>query len=481
VVFPCLLLAGCAVGPDYLRPPVETPSVFKEAKGWKQAQPRDQALPGKWWKIFNDPQLNALEEEAFTNPSIAQAEAQYRQAQALVNSARAAYFPTAQVASSMNRFRAVSGTNVAAPGVRYLFSMNLSAVWEPDLWGEVRRQVESNLASAQAQSANLQAVRLSIQATLAQDYFQLRLLDAQKKLLDDTALAYAKNLQLTQNRYAVGVAAKADVVQAETQWQSTRAQAVELGVQRAKLEHAVAVLAGKPPAALSLASAPLNALPPGLPDTLPSELLERRPDIANAERQMAAANAKIGVAKAAFFPTLNLAANNGYQNKSLPNLLTAASRYWALGPTVVAQTLFEGGAKNAQLRQAIDAYEASVASYRQTVLAGFQEVEDNLASLRILEEEAQIQDQAVKAARESLALTTNQYQAGTVSYLNVIVAQAAALNNEKTAVQIQGERLTAAVGLVKALGGGFDAASLPGPEEVGGAGSWRDYLPYPVK
>jgi len=481
VVFPCLLLAGCAVGPDYLRPPVETPSAFKEAKGWKQAQPRDQALPGKWWKIFNDPQLNALEEEAFTNPSIAQAEAQYRQAQALVNSARAAYFPTAQVASSMNRFRAVSGTNVAAPGVRYLFSMNLSAVWEPDLWGEVRRQVESNLASAQAQSANLQAVRLSIQATLAQDYFQLRLLDAQKKLLDDTALAYAKNLQLTQNRYAVGVAAKADVVQAETQWQSTRAQAVELGVQRAKLEHAVAVLAGKPPAALSLAAAPLNALPPALPDALPSELLERRPDIANAERQMAAANTKIGVAKAAFFPTLNLAANNGYQNKSLPNLLTAASRYWALGPAVVAQTLFEGGAKNAQLRQAIDAYEASVASYRQTVLAGFQEVEDNLASLRILEEEAQIQDQAVKAARESLALTTNQYKAGTVSYLNVIVAQAAALNNEKTAVQIQGERLAAAVGLVKALGGGFDAASLPGPEEAGGAGSWRDYLPYPVK
>ena len=481
-VFPFLLLAGCSVGPDYVRPPVQSPPAFKEAKGWKPAQPRDHLLSGKWWEIFKDLRLNALEEQvAVANPSIAQAEAQYRQARHLVNSARAAYFPTGTTTFTMNRFRAASGTNVAVPGVRYLFGMGLSAAWEPDLWGTVRRQVESNIASAQASAATLQALRLSTQATLAQDYFQLRALDAQKKLLDETVGAYAKTLELTKNRYAVGVAAKTDVVQAETQLESTRAQAIALGVQRAQMEHAVAVLAGKAPAELSLAFAPLDAVPPALPTVLPSELLERRPDIASAERQVAAANAMIGVAKAAFFPTLNLAASNGYQTNILSNLFSSGTRYWALGPTVFAQTLFEGGAKNAQLRQAIDAFDASVAAYRQTVLTGFQEVEDNLAALRILEEESQTQEQAVQAARQSLAMTANQYKAGTVSYLNVIVAQAAALNNEKTAVQIQGERLTAAVSLVKALGGGWDASALPGPEKAGEWGKWMDYLPFPVE
>jgi NodT family efflux transporter outer membrane factor (OMF) lipoprotein len=481
-LLPFALLAACSAGPDYVRPALNLPSQFKEANGWKPAQPRDQALPGKWWEIFKDPQLNALEEQvAAANPSIAQAEAQYRQAQHLVNAARAAYFPTGTATATVNRFRAASGTNVAVPGVRYLYGLALSVAWEPDLWGSVRRQVESDIASAQASAATLQALKLSTQATLAQDYFQLRMLDAQKKLLDETVAAYDKNLALTQNRYAVGVAAKTEVVQAETQLQSTRAQAIDLGVQRAQMEHAIAILAGKTPAELSLSFAPLNSVPPPLPPALPSELLERRPDIASAERKVAAANATIGVAKAAFFPSLNLAATNGYQTNSLSNLFSKSTRYWALGPSVAAETLFEGGAKNAQLRQNIDAFDASVAAYRQTVLTGFQEVEDSLAALRILEDESQTQGKAVQAARESLAMTNNQYKAGTVSYLNVIVAQAAALSNEKTAVQIQGERLTAAVGLVKALGGSWNVSSLPGPEEAGGAVEWRDYLPYPVE
>ena len=304
LLFPLLaaLLAGCTVGPDYVRPTMPAPAAFKELKGWKPAQPRDQAIPSNWWEIFQDPQLNALEEQvAVSNQSIAQAVAQYHQAQALVQAARSAYFPTATATASVNRFRAASGTNVAVPGVRYLYQENFSTTWQPDLWGVVRRQVESNIGSAQASAATLQALRLSTQATLALDYFQLRALDAQRKLLDETAEAYQKSLELTQNRYAAGVAARTDVVQAEAQLASARAQAIEVGVLRAQLEHAVAVLAGKPPAELSLPAAPLTAVPPPIPTGIPSQLLERRPDIASAERQVAAANALIGVAKAAYF------------------------------------------------------------------------------------------------------------------------------------------------------------------------------------
>lgn len=477
-----VLLSGCAAGPDYVRPETPAPAAFKELQGWKPAQPQDHLPPGNWWEIFNDPQLNVLEEQvARQNPSIAQAEAQYRQAQALVRSAQAAFSPTATATTTVNRFRAASGQNVAVPGVKYLFSAALGMAWEPDLWGKVRRQVEANTAAAQASAATLQALRLSTQATLAQDYFQLRMADAQKKLLDDTVAAYQKSLQLTQNRYAAGVAARAEVALAETQLETARAQAVAVGVQRAQMEHAVAVLSGKPPAELSLDFAPLSMPPPPIPASLPSQLLERRPDIASAERQVAAANAKIGVAKAAFFPSLTLAATTGAQTSTLDTLFTAASRYWSLGPAAAALTLLDGGAKNAQLKQAIDAHDASVANYRQIVLTGFQEVEDSLAALRILEEEAAIQDKAVRAARESVALATNQYKAGTVSYLNVMTAQAIALNNEKTAVELLGGRLNAAVSLVKALGGGWDSSALPGPGEAGGEFGWRDYLPYPAE
>jgi NodT family efflux transporter outer membrane factor (OMF) lipoprotein len=476
------LLAGCAVGPDYVRPEAPVPASFKEAKGWKPAQPRDHVLPGQWWEIFGDPQLNALEEEANrANPSIAQAEAQYRQAQALVQSAWSAFAPTGSASASANRFRAAGGQNVVVSGVRNLFNLALNATWEPDIWGAVRRQVESSEASAQASAATLQGMRLSIQATLAQDYFQLRALDAERKVLDDTVAAYRKTLDMTKNRYAVGVAAQTDVVQAEMQLESARAQAINVGVQRAQLEHAVAVLAGMPPAELSLAAAPLTAKPPAIPAGIPSELLERRPDIAAAERQMAAANAKIGVAKAAYFPTLTLSASSGLQGYDLVHLFNMARRYWALGPASLSMLLFDGGARSAQMKQAIDAFDASVAGYRLAVLNGFQEVEDQLAALRILEEEYEVQERAVQAARDSVVMTNNQYKAGTASYLNVMIAQAAALNNERTAVQVLGNRMIAAAMLVKALGGGWQASALPTPEQAGGEVKWYEYFPVPVQ
>jgi NodT family efflux transporter outer membrane factor (OMF) lipoprotein len=476
-------LVGCAVGPDYVHPPqVNVPVNFKEIKGWKQAQPRDNVLHGKWWEIFKDAELNKLEEQVEkANQSIAQAEAQYRQAQHLVQSAQAGFIPKGMVNGSANRFRAASGgQSLAPPGIRNAFNTAISLAWEPDLWGKVRRQVESDTGNAQASAATLQALKLSMQATLADDYFQLRVLDAQKTLFDETVAAYDKTLQITKNRYAAGVVAKTDVVQAETQLESARAQAINLGVQRAKMEHAIAVLIGKSPAEVSIKSVTLAVTPPPIPVSLPSELLERRPDIASAERKVSSANALIGVAKAAFFPTINLATNTGYQSNTLDTLLTAAKRYWALGPAGAALTLLDGSAKNAQYKKAMDEFDASVAAYRQTVLTSFQEVEDNLAALRILEEEAQVQDKAVSAAKQTLALTANQYQAGTISFLNVMTAQAMALNNEQTAVQLLGDRLTASVQLIKALGGGWNVAMLPTPDEAGGEVKWSDFLPYPV-
>lgn len=475
-----LPLAACTAGPDYVRPQAAIPPAFKESKGWKQAQPRDTLLSGKWWEIFNDSRLNGLEEQIAANPSIIQAEARYRQAQHRVQSAQSAFFPLLNLTGMTNRFRAASGQSVAVSGVRSLFGAAGAIAWEPDLWGGVRRQVEANTGNAQASAATLQALRLSSQAALADDYFQLEVLDAQKTLLDETAAAYGKTLEITQNRYQAGIAGKSDVAQAETQLESARALAINLGVQRAKLEHAIAVLIGKSPAELSLSLAPLNARPPPIPASLPSELLERRPDIAAAERNIAAANAQIGVAKAAYYPSLNLAATNGFQASALDTLFKATSRYWALGPAGAALTLFDGGAKNARYRQAIDSFDASVAAYRQTVLTGLQEVEDNLAALRILEEEKQVRDKAVASANQALALTINQYKAGTVSYLNVMTAQTAALSNRQTAVQLHGESMSASVLLIKALGGGWNVAMLPNEDQAAGEAKWTDYLIFPV-
>jgi NodT family efflux transporter outer membrane factor (OMF) lipoprotein len=388
--------------------------------------------------------------------------------------------PVFNMTGSFNNFKSAQGQTQVISGVRTLFGNTVAMAWEPDLWGKVRRQIEANTGNAQASAATLQALRLSIQSNLAVAYFQLKVLDAQKTLLDETVAAYQKTLDITKNRYAVGVVAKADVVQAETQLQSAKAQAINLGVQRAKLEHAIAVLIGKSPAELSLAASALTTQAPAIPLSLPSELLERRPDIAAAERKVAAANAQIGIAKAAYFPTLNLAMSNGFQSTDVGDLFTVARRYWAFGPAAAALTVFDGGVKNAQYNQAIAGFDASVAAYRQAVLTGFQEVEDNLAALRILEEQAQVQNQAVASANQALALTNNQYQAGTVSYLNVMTAQTAALSNRQTAVQLQGDRLNAAVLLVKALGGGWNETLMPTEEQAAGERKWTDYLILPV-
>ena len=473
-------LTACAVGPDYIRPQAPVATEFKEVKGWKTAQPRDTAISGQWWEIFNDPKLNELESQVASNQSLIQAEAQYRQAQGLVQSAQSSLLPVFNLNGSFNNFKSAQGQTQVISGVRTLFGNTVAMAWEPDLWGKVRRQIEANTGNAQASAATLQALRLSIQSNLAVAYFQLKVLDAQKTLLDETVAAYQKTLDITKNRYAVGVVAKADVVQAETQLQSAKAQAINLGVQRAKLEHAIAVLIGKSPAELSLAASALTTQAPAIPLSLPSELLERRPDIAAAERKVAAANAQIGIAKAAYFPTLNLAMSNGFQSTDVGDLFTVARRYWAFGPAAAALTVFDGGVKNAQYNQAIAGFDASVAAYRQAVLTGFQEVEDNLAALRILEEQAQVQNQAVASANQALALTNNQYQAGTVSYLNVMTAQTAALSNRQTAVQLQGDRLNAAVLLVKALGGGWNETLMPTEEQAAGDRKWTDYLILPV-
>jgi NodT family efflux transporter outer membrane factor (OMF) lipoprotein len=459
-----MLIAGCTVGPDYVRPAVETPPAFKEAEGWKLAQPRDQLPRDKWWEVFNDPLLNDLVSQVqVNNQNIKVAEANVRQARALTAQARSAFFPTVTGNASATRGSLSGGgrnTNVGGAGngggggVANVYNVALDATWELDLWGRVRRNVESAEAGTQASIADLGGATLSAQALLAQDYLLLRAQDAEIDLLQTTAKAYETSLQLTKNQYAVGVAGRSDVVLAETQLKSTQAQAIDAGVQRAQLEHAIAVLMGKPPSALTIAPAPVNRVFPDIPPGIPSELLERRPDIAGAERRAAAANAQIGVAEAAFYPTLTLSATGGFASSSIANLFSLPSRYWTVG-AALAQTLFDGGLRQAQTDQAIAAYDASVATYRQTVLGGFQEVEDNLAALRILEQEAAVQDEAVKAARESVTITTNQYRAGTANYLAVVVVQAALLSNERTAVTILGQRLAASVALIKALGGGW--------------------------
>ncbi len=455
------LLNGCAVGPDYVRPKTETPAAFKEAPGWKVAAPRDVQIKGAWWEIYDNPELNALEEQVnVSNQNIVAAEAQFRQAAALVQAARAALFPAAGVSatpSSSYKTSGGSGSSTRATTSDYLLTGSVS--WEIDLWGRTRRAVEASEAGAQASAADLAAMRLSMQASLMQDYFQLRALDAQKKLLDESVVEYQKYLVMTQNRYASGVASKADVLQAETQLNATRAQAIDTLVQRAQLEHAIAVLIGKPASSFSLPVSPLVASPPHIPVSIPSELLERRPDIAAAERRMAAANAQIGVAEAAYYPSLSLNGAGGFDAAQFSKWLVWPSRFWSIGSTVT-ETLFDGGLRGAQTDQAKAAYDAGVAAYRQTVLTGFQEVEDNLAALRILEEEARVQEATVKAAHQSAQISLNQYKAGIVSYLNVATAMTISLGSQITALSIDSRRLVASGLLIKALGGGWDSSAL---------------------
>jgi NodT family efflux transporter outer membrane factor (OMF) lipoprotein len=456
-----LLLAGCAVGPDYRRPEAAVPAAFKEASGWKSAEPADEAPRGNWWEIYGDAGLNALVAQVeVSNENVLAAAAQYRQAVALLGGARAGYFPTATAGLSASRGQGTSpsatGAATVAPGapIRDTARLSLGVNWEADVWGRIGRNVEAGEASAQASAADLQSALLSAQATLVQAYLQLRVSDAQQRLLERTIAGYQRSLQITRNRYEAGVAGRVDVAQAETQLRTAQAQAVDLGVQRAQLEHAIAVLLGKPPADFRLAAVDAPPKLPAVPVGLPSALLERRPDIAAAERRVAAANAQIGVARAAFFPALTLAASVGYQDSSFGHLLSQPNRFWSLGPAL-AMTLFDAGARAAQEEQAVAAYDRTVATYRQTVLAAFQEVEDNLAALRLLAEEAELQGAAARSAAEALELTENQYRAGTVSYLNVVTAQAAALGAARGELDVAGRRLVASAVLAKALGGGW--------------------------
>lgn len=459
---------GCAVGPNYVRPPFEAPTAFKELEGWKRAEPKDAELRGSWWEVFGDPDLDALETQVVAaNQTLAQAVATYAESRALVREARSSYFPTVAIGIGATRSRA--SANIAnfssTQGAVTEQSLPVDASWEPDLWGRVRRSVESQQAGAQASAGDLASAQLSLQAQLAQDYFTLRTLDAVRRLLDDTVVAFETSLQMTKNRYDAGVAARTDVVQAQAQLETTRAQAIDVGVQRAQTEHAIARLVGRPPEQLSIASDPLDATPPSVPVGLPSELLERRPDIAAAERRMAAANAQIGVAESAYYPTVTLSASGGFESASLAEWFTWASRLWSVGPSV-SETVFDGGLRRAQTDFARASFDASVAAYRDTVLGAFQGVEDQLAALRIFQDEAVAQAAAVEAARESVVLTTNQYRAGTVSYLDVVTVQAIALADERTDVELRGERMTASVLLIEALGGGWSSADLPTASQV---------------
>jgi len=443
------ILSGCVVGPNYEKPEAVTPPAYKETGDWVVAKPADTVPKGQWWLAFDDPVLNELiEQVSVSNQTLAGAEARYRQSQAAVLGARSALFPTLGASGGAARSRTAAGTSSR-------YDIGLDARWEVDLWGRVRRLVEAARAGEEASAADLAAVRLSLQAQLAIVYFQVRVADAGRVLLEATLKAFQSSFDVTSNRYRAGVVGKVDVVQAETQLKSVEAQLIDLRATRAQLEHAVAVLIGRPPALFTLEPWARPFHIPGVPPGVPSTLLERRPDIAAAERRMAAANAQIGVAQAAYYPSLSLTGGAGFASDSLSTLISSPSRVWALG-LGLAGTILDFGARSADVDQARATYDEAVANYRQTVLEAFQEVEDNLAVVRWLGEEARVQDDATRLARESVTLTLNQYKAGTVGTLNVVIVQAAQLNEERSTVTLLGRRLAATVALIRALGGTWE-------------------------
>jgi NodT family efflux transporter outer membrane factor (OMF) lipoprotein len=462
----CLLLmiTACTIGPQYRRPEARVPVAYKEASpasfkaadGWKPAQPNDAISRGKWWEIFQDPELNTLQEQVdISNQTLAVAEAQLRGARAAIGVARASFYPTVTGSVSVSGERQSqnrAGVSNPSSDIRANYLLPLDLSYEIDVWGRIRRSVDASTASAQASAADLETARLSIHAELAINYFTLHGLDAQRQLLDFTTTAFEKALELTTNRYNQGVASQVEVLQARTQLEIARAQAIDIGVQRTQFEHAIAILLGKPPAEFSIPPSPITVIPPVIPVGLPSELLERRPDIAAAERRMAAANEQIGIAQAAFYPTVSLSAVAGLESSSLGNLFSLPSVFWSLGASLV-EIVIDGGRRQAVTEQARAAYDATVATYRQTVLTAFQNVEDNLSALRILEEEAQQQAKAVEAAEAVLLLSLNRYKGGVTTYLEVVIAQSAALPAERTAIDLLTRRMTATVLLIKALGG----------------------------
>jgi NodT family efflux transporter outer membrane factor (OMF) lipoprotein len=488
-----VLLAGCTVGPDYTRPAaVSVTAAFKEAPpGWTVAQPQDSAAKGAWWSIYHDPLLDRLERRVvISNQTVAQYAAQMREAQATVDAARSAFFPTlgasAGVTRSLRSFGGGGTTTTVAPAVTgattattattttgttvssrggsasasTLYTLEGTLDWDLDVWGRIRRTVESDAAAAQVSAADLANAALSAQGTLATDYFELRYQDALGRLLTDTAKAYADALRITQNQYAAGTISDADVAAAQTQLETTQASLVNVGVLRAQYEHAIAVLTGVAPAELTIDPAPLATDVPVPPGVVPSVMLQRRPDIAAAERAMQEQNALIGVQVAAYFPDISLSSLYGYEGNPLGSLIQTANKVWSLG-AAASQTLFEGGLRNSEVAVARASYDASVAGYRQTVLTAFQQVEDELAALRILQQQAAAEDRAVRAAQHSVQIALNTYRAGTAAYTSVITEQTALLGSQEAALSVQEQRLVASVTLVQALGGGFAATDLP--------------------
>ncbi|MBZ5516971.1 MAG: efflux transporter outer membrane subunit [Acidobacteriia bacterium] len=462
------------VGPKYQRPNAPVSTVYKElpldasqqASNWKPAQPDDGALRGKWWEVYNDPELNALEERVnLSNQNILAAEAQFRAARDAVRIARASLFPVVSTAPSITNSRTsqtlfnVTAGNLTS-GQRSTFDLPADVSYQADVWGSIRRSVRASAESAQVTAAQLENARLAYHAALAQAYFQLHGTDGERELLERTVKSYEDYLQLTKDRFASGVASGSDVAQAQTQLNSARAQLIDLGVARAQFEHAIAILTGRPPSDVSIPASSIKTTPPPIPVGIPAHLLERRPDIAAAERQMAVANEQIGIAKAAFYPAVLLSATGGLESGTVADWFTWPSRFWTVGAQA-AETIFDAGRRRAQSDLARAAYDATVASYRQTVLTGFQQVEDNLAALRVLAEEARAQDEAVGAAEQALDISTYQYKAGTASYLQVITTQSIALQNQITAVNILTRRMVASVLLIEALGGGWDVSKLP--------------------
>lgn len=460
-----LQVTGCEVGPKYKTPAVAAPPTYKEMGDWKTAQPNDQNLGGNWWEIFHDPQLNALEQQIdVSNQNLKSAVAQYQQSRAALRYVRADYYPTVTAAPSAARERYSNNRPPPSSSFNGMtfndFVMPVNFSYQVNAWGRVSRNVESYREQAQASAADLAVVNLSMHASLAVDYFAARTLDAEEKLLKDTVGQYEQALQLNEDLYQGGLASEVEVEQARTILETTRAQLVDVGVARAQYEHATAVLVGKAPADFTLPPLPLTTPPPPIPVGIPSQLLERRPDIAAQERLVASANAQIGLAQTAYYPLVNIFGTGGFESGSITNLLEGPSGMWSIGASAVA-TIFDGGRRRAGVDQAKAAYDSTVASYRETVLTSFQQVEDNLAALRILENEAGIQDVAVRAAQKSLDLSNTRYEGGYTSYLEVITAQNTALTDEVTAVNILGRRMASAVLLIEALGGGWDNSSLP--------------------
>jgi NodT family efflux transporter outer membrane factor (OMF) lipoprotein len=455
------LLSACAVGPDYQRPQTAEIAQYKEAEGWTQANPSDALARGAWWELYGDQQLNGLIERLnSSNQTVAQSEAQYRQAQALVRSARGAFYPSVDL--SLGKTRSSQGTgssssslSSSSSGIRDTYNAELGVSWEADVWGKLRRGLEADEASAQASFADLAAMRLSQQSELVQNYLQLRVIDQQKRLLEATVAAYQRSLQMTQNQYRAGVSGRDAVAQAQTQLKSTQADLVDLIWQRAQFENAIAVLTGQAPADFSIAEVQSIPKLPQVPVSLPSQLLERRPDIASAERSVIAANANIGVAKAAYYPDLTLSLSGGYSSSTSQNLISLPNRFWSVGPKL-ALPLFDGGQRSAEVDRTEAVYDQTVAQYRQTVLDGFREVENYLVQLKVYEQEAAVRQEALDAARDSLRLTENQYKAGLIAYIDVVVVQATALSNERSVLNILQSRLIASVQLIAALGGGWD-------------------------